>query len=96
MGIYGNYDDMMYMKQVEETGNECPRPLTFTGAELQEMYGPDGPSEEDVEALNLAMDRNMHERAEYWQGRALRAEEELRRIDPDTYDDAGGPPPGVD
>ena len=62
-----------------------PPALSFTGSELDEMFGPNGPDEDDIAALNLAMERDMENREAYWRGRAENAEEALeeanKRID---------------
>lgn len=81
--MYGNYDDMRYMQQCEEAGPEGvpPPALSFTGADMEEMFGPNGPDEDDIAALNLAMDRNMKEREDYWRDRAYAAEARLREFE---------------
>ena len=84
-----SYDDMRYFQMCEEAGPEGVEPpaLAFTGADMEEMFGPGGPDEDGVVALNLAMERSMAERREYWEQRALAAEARLREYERDYEPD---------
>jgi hypothetical protein len=49
------------MTMAQAVGEEPFPPLAFDGHDMAD-YGPDGPDEDDVAAMNEAMDRNMRER----------------------------------
>jgi hypothetical protein len=50
--------------------------LVFDGAYIEEAFGPNGPDEDDIAAMNEAMDRDMAERDRCWidENAALRSE----------------------
>lgn len=77
-----SYEDMSWFQRNEEAGGDLPPdPLVFTGSDFEEMFGPNGPDDQDIEVLNLAMDRNMAEREDYWRDRAEAAESRLRELE---------------
>lgn len=80
---YGSYEDMAYFQRMEEAGPEGVEPpaLVWTASDMEEQFGPNGPDEDDIAAMNLAMDKNMAERDDYWRNRAYAAESRLRELE---------------
>jgi hypothetical protein len=78
-----DYDEMRRFQKIEEGLMDAdePEPLVFTSSDLEEWYGPQGPDEWDIEVLNVAMERNMLSREEYWCNRALQAEAHAARLE---------------
>ncbi len=78
-----SYEDMRAW-QMQEQG-EGPRPLTFTADEIAEHQW-ENPDDQDGEILNMVMEKDMHDRANYWQRRAQEAEARLREIEGEDYE----------
>lgn len=75
-----NYDDAIAFQRREE-GDDSPIPISFTASELDEHFH-DNP-DDDGSILMEVMDRDMHDRSNYWERRARNAEAALAARDED-------------
>jgi hypothetical protein len=54
--------------------------LVFDGAWMEEHFGPNGPDDDDIAAMNNAMDKDMRERDRCWMDRARGLESEVAEL----------------
>lgn len=59
-----------YRSLAEAVGDAPAAPLAFSAEDLLDAYGPEGPDEDDMAALNEAMDRDMRARCPHCGGSA--------------------------
>ena len=73
-------EDMRWFQIHEENPDAEPPALAFTADDLAERF-PNGMEPEDVEAMNLAMDRDMRDRNEFLRDQIAARDERIEALE---------------